>query len=185
MLTSRDVQGKPVSVIIDYLEGRIAMGKALGDPFFAVEQTIEALLHPQVLALFNTWARIKDPLAPMVTATQNIRIDKWVEQFDFRAQMEAEAVGGDLANQLATLLLRTIHELTKQSLHAMFADAAVKYRHQITPVAKGIANDALMGSFRAWNKAFGNMKGSPETHRRPCKGASWSLLNLYPTEPSS
>ena len=31
----------------------------------------------------------------------------------------------------------------------MFADASVKYRHQIQPVAKGITNDALMGAFRA------------------------------------
>ena len=39
--------------------------------------------------------------------------------------------------------------MTKQSPHAMFADAAVLHRSQITPVAKGITNDTLMGSFRA------------------------------------
>ena len=55
MLTSRDVQGKLISVMIDYLKGRIAMGKALGNPFFAVEQKIEVLLYPQVLALFYPW----------------------------------------------------------------------------------------------------------------------------------
>ena len=113
MLTSRDVQGKPVSVMIDYIKGRIAMDKALRDPFFAVDQTIKPLLHSQVLSFYNMWARIKDPSAPKVTAIELITLDKWAEQFDFRAQMEAEAVGGNLANQLATLLLRTIYELTK------------------------------------------------------------------------
>ena len=40
------------------------MGKALGDPFFAVEQTIEVLLHPQVLALFNTWGPDQGSFGP-------------------------------------------------------------------------------------------------------------------------
>ena len=147
MLTSRDVQGKPVNVLIDYIKGRVALGKTLGDPFFAVEQTIETLLHPQVLSFYNTWARIKDPRAKMINSVGLISIDKWIEQFDFRAQMEAEAVGGDQANQLATLVLRTIFELTKQSPQAMFADASVMFRHQIQPIAKGITTDTLMGAF--------------------------------------
>ena len=57
-------------------------------------------------------------------------------------------MGGDLVNQLATLVLRTIYELTKQSPHAMFADAAVLHRSQVTPVQKSITTDTLMGSFR-------------------------------------
>jgi hypothetical protein len=76
-----------------------------------------------------------------VKTIDEISLDTWVEQFDFRAQMDAEAIGGDLANQLATLLLRTIFELTQQSPNAMFADASIKYSNQMHTVAKGITND--------------------------------------------
>ena len=181
-----DAVQQMIAVIIDYLKARIAMGKALGDPFFAVEQTIEASLHPQVLAQFNTWARIKDPRAVKVTSIENISLEKWVEQFDFRAQMEAEVIGGDLANQLATLLLHTIHDLTMQSSRAMFADTGIKYRHQKQLVLKGITNDALMGTFRALlEQGLRKYEGKPGDSQKAMLGGILEYAKSLPNKAES
>ena len=65
---------------------------------------------------------------------------------------EAEAVGGDHANQLATLILKIINDLANNAKNAGFVELVIKHMPKIKPLLNAIKEnqnfDDSMESFR-------------------------------------
>ena len=104
------------------------------------------------MSLYNSNGIIADPHTPKVRKVVHITVQMWKSFLAFRALKEAEAVGGDHANQLATLILKTINDIANNAKNAGFVELVIKHMPKINPLKTAIRenmNFEAMGSFRA------------------------------------
>ena len=149
--TSRDFDKLGVQGLVQFVKDCTAWGESSGDSFYFLERYVEPGLWPLLVSLYNSYGIIANPNTPKVKKVDYITLQMWKSFLAFRALKEAEAVGGDHANQLATLVIKTVNELASNAKNAAFVELVIKFMPKITPLMTAIKdnmNFEAMGSFR-------------------------------------
>ena len=115
-----------------------------------------------------------NPQATKIRKVDHFTIQMWKSFLEFRSLEEAEEVGGDQANQLATLVIKTINDLAQNAKHAGFADTVIRLMAKIHPLLAAIKNsqgDEITGSFKALlEQTLRKYEGKPGDAKRAMLG---------------
>ena len=130
---------------------------------------MEPSLWPLLVSLYNSYGLMASPHAAKVRKVDYITIQMWKSFLK-----EAEAVGGDHANQLATLVIKTVNDLAHNAKNASFADSVIRHMaklHLLLTAIKESQSEETMGSFRALlEQALRKFEGKPGDSRRVMLG---------------